>query len=83
MVEQADLLLEHVRVVLEVVLVSDVLFLDSLNVEEVVLTVGQDLGGVVEVDADHVVAQDVADPVLRGVVDPFFDGDVAALGLDY
>lgn len=69
--------------VLEVVLVSDVLFLDSLNVEEVVLTVRQDLGRVVEVDADHVVAQDVADPVLRGVVDPLFDGDVAALGLDY
>lgn len=44
MVEEAHLFLEDVGVVLEVVLVSDVLFLDSLNVEKVVLTVGQYLG---------------------------------------
>ena len=56
MVEEAHLFFEQVGVVLEVVLIGDVLLLDSLNVEEVVLAIRQYLRRVVEVHADHVVA---------------------------
>lgn len=64
MIEKTDLFLEQVRVILEVVLIGDILLLDSLNVEEVFLTIGQYLGRIVEVHPDHVVAEDVANAVL-------------------
>jgi hypothetical protein len=69
-VEEADLLLELEGVVPEVVLPDDVLPFDPLDVVEEVLAVGQHFGRVVEIDSDHVVAQGISDPVLRGVVDP-------------
>lgn len=82
MVEETHFLLEQVGMVFEVVLIGDVLLLDSLNVEEVVLAVGQYLSRVVEVYSDHVVAQDVANAVLGGIVNPFLYCYVAALRLD-
>ena len=81
MVEEAHLLLELKGVVLEVVLLHDVLPVHPLNVVEEVLAVGQHLGGVVEVHPYHVVAQGIADAVLRGVVDPLLHGYVYRLHL--
>jgi len=55
-VVQTHLLLQLVGVVLEGELLRYVLLLDSLNVVEEVLTARQDLGRVVEIDSNHVVA---------------------------
>lgn len=64
MIEKTDLFLEQIRVILEVVLIGDILLLDSLNVEEIVLTIRQYFRGVVEVHPYHVVTEDVANAVL-------------------
>ena len=73
MVEQAHLFLQLKGVVLKVVLFNDVLSLDSFDVVEEVLAMSEHLGGVVEVDANHVVAQGIPYSVFRGVVDPFLN----------
>lgn len=83
MIEKADLFLEQIRVILEVVLIGDILLLDSLNVEEVVLTIRQYLRRVVEVYPYHVVAEDVTNAVFGRIVDPFLDCDVVTLRLNY
>ena len=55
-VVQTHLLLQLVGVVLEGELLCYVLLLDSLNVVEEVLTARQDLGRVVKVHSNHIVA---------------------------
>jgi len=76
--QQRDFLLELLGIVGEgvladVVLAVAVLAFHVLEVE--ILGVGHDLGGVVEEDAGGAVGQQVAEPVLAGVVDPLFDED--------
>jgi hypothetical protein len=65
MIEQAYLFLKFVGVVLKVKFFYDIFFFYSFNIEEVILIISEHFGGIVEVDSDHIIAQSVADPILR------------------
>lgn len=79
MVEETDFLFEKMGMFLEGVPGGDVLLFDPLDVVEIVFAVGEYLGGVVEVDSNHVVAEDVPDAVLGGIVHPLLHRDVVVL----
>lgn len=85
MLKQRDLLLQFLREVREVVLLHDILLLVCCHRLPLVIVelgtagLGHDLCRVVEEDAGGHVGEQVAEPVLRRVVNPFGDPNLRRL----
>lgn len=63
-VEKTHLLLEFIGIILELVLFDNVLPLNSFNIEETILAACEHLGGIVEVDPNHIIAQGIPYSIL-------------------
>lgn len=79
MIEQSDFLLQLGRVVLEAVPFCQVFLGDSLDIVEVLFALSKHLGGIIEVDAVGSVVKQIANAVLRRIVNPLLHRDLLIL----
>lgn len=64
MIEKTHFFLQLKRVVLKIVFFKNIFSLDSFDVVEKFLAVSEHLSGIVEIHANHIVAQGIANSIL-------------------